>query len=102
MNWRDILKAKSEEQEELDDWTEEDWGTQKEHKAKKKGKTPKKTKTRGRYMPRRTFEETSQGTLNYQDRKKREGLKSGKTVTPTGKKFSQKRSRGRGFTGDLK
>lgn len=95
MNWRDILKAKTKEQEELDDWTDEDWGTQTEHRAKDKGKTPKKEKIRGRYMPRATYKKTSKGTLNYQDRKKREGLKSGKTVTPTGKKFSQKGSRKR-------
>ncbi len=102
MNWRDILKAKTKEQEELEEWTDEDWGTQTEHRAKAKGKTPRKEKTRGRYMPRRTFEGTSKNRLDYQDKKKRQGLKSGKTVTPTGKKFSQKRSRGRGFTGDLK
>jgi len=90
MNWRNILKAKTKEQRDLDQWTDEDWGTQTEHRAKAKGKTPRKEKTRGRYMSRSKYQSTSEGTLDYQDKKKRKGIKSGKTTTPTGKKFSQK------------
>jgi len=90
MKWRSVLKAKTKAQQDLAQWTREDWGTQTEHKAKEKGKTPKKEKTRGRYMPKAKYKTTSKGTLNYQDRKKRKSVKQGKTVAPTGKKFSQK------------
>ena len=94
MKWRSVLKAKTKAQRDLAQWTREDWGTQTEHRAKDKGKTPKKEKTRGRYMPRATYKRTvaagKQGTLNYQDKKKRKSVKAGKTTAPTGKKFSQK------------
>lgn len=89
MKWRDILKGKTKAQQSLSTWIDEDWGTQTEHRAKDKGKSPKKEKTRGRYMPRSKYKTTSKNTLNYQDKKKRKGVKAGKTTTPTGKKFSQ-------------
>lgn len=85
----DISKAKTKEQEGLDDWTEAEWGSQKQHKARAKGKTPP-AKSTGRFMPKKKFQTTSQATLNYQDKKKREGTKKGKQHVPTGKKFSQK------------
>ena len=88
--YKATLKGKTKEQQSLSTWIDEDWGTQTEHRAKEKGKTPKKEKTRGRYMPRATYKKTSRGTLNYQDRKKRKGVKAGKRTTPTGRKFSQK------------
>ena len=69
MSWRDILKAKTQAQEDLEEWSDEDWGTQTEHNAKEKGKTPRKVKTRGRYMPYKTYKKTPKGTLNYQDKK---------------------------------
>ena len=95
-NWKGVLKAKKETQQELTDWTNEDWGSQKQHKAKAKGKTPP-AKAKGRYMPKSKFQSTKQGTLNYQDQKKKEGRKKGQQHVPTGKKFTQK-SKGRGFT----
>jgi hypothetical protein len=89
IKWRDILKAKSKGQQDLTQWTNEDWGSQKQHKAKAKGKTPP-AKAEGRYMPKKKFQTTSQGRLDYQDEKKEEGRKKGKQHVPTGKKFSQK------------
>tara|TARA_R100000773_G_C4220394_1_gene119071 strand:+ start:189 stop:461 length:273 start_codon:yes stop_codon:yes gene_type:complete len=90
MNWRNILKAKTKEQKDLETWSDEDWGTQTEHRAEEEGRTPRKEKTRGRFMPKATYKKTPKSRLDYQDRKKREGVKAGKTTTPTGKKFSQK------------
>ena len=90
MKWRDVLKGKTKAQQSLSTWISEDWGTQTEHRAKDKGKTPKKEKTRGRYMPRRTYKKTPKSRLDYRDKKKRKGVRAGKTVTPTGRKFSQK------------
>ncbi len=89
INWRDVLKAKAKIQQDLDDWTEAEWGSQKQHKARARGETPP-PKSTGRFMPKKKFQSTSQSTLNYQDRKKREGTKRGKQHIPTGKKFSQK------------
>ena len=89
INWRNILKAKAKIQEDLEDWTEAEWGSQKQHKARAKGKTPP-AKAEGRYMPKKKFQGTKQGTLDYQDRKKKEGTKKGKQHVATGKKFSQK------------
>ena len=99
--WQQILKKdmsycvcsgpnKTKAQQSLSRWIKEDWGTQTEHRAKDKGKTPKKEKTRGRYMPRATYERTDKKTLRYQDAKKRKGRKKGIQHVPTGKKFSQK------------
>lgn len=85
----DISKAKAKVQRELDEWTDEEWGSQKQHKARARGETPP-PKSTGRFMPKKKFQTTSQSTLNYQDRKKREGTKKGKQHIPTGKKFSQK------------
>ena len=39
-NWKGVLKAKKKSQQDLTDWTNENWGSQKQHKAKAKGKTP--------------------------------------------------------------
>lgn len=89
INWRSVLKAKTKRQQDLTDWTDQEWGSQKQHKAKAKGKTPP-AKAEGRYMPKSKFQSTKQGTLDYQDRKKKEGTKKGKQHVPTGKKFSQK------------
>ena len=89
INWRDILKGKTKRQQDLTQWTNEDWGSAEQHKAKSKGKTPK-SKTKGRYMPRATYQRTDKKTLRYQDAKKRKGRKEGKQHVPTGKKFSQK------------
>ena len=87
INWRDILKGKSKRQQDLTQWTDEDWGSAEQHRAKSKGKKPK---TKGRYMPRATYQRTDKKTLRYQDAKKRKGRKAGKQHVPTGKKFSQK------------
>ena len=93
INWRKILKAKTKRQQDLTTWTQQEWGSQEQHRAKAKGKKPK-SKTKNRYMPRATYERTvaagKQGTLDYQDRKKRKGRKKGQQHVPTGKKFSQK------------
>ena len=89
INWRNVLKAKTKRQQDLSTWTDEDWGDQKQHKAKAKGKTPP-SKAEGRYMPRKKFQGTKQGTLDYQDEKKKKGRRKGKQHVPTGKKFSQK------------
>lgn len=89
MDWKSILKAKTKRQQDLTTWTNEEWGSQEQHRAKAKGKTPK-SKTKGRYMPKATYQKTPKATLDYQDRKKREGTKKGKQHIPTGKKFSQK------------
>jgi len=88
-NWKGILKAKKKSQQDLETWTDAEWGSQKQHKAKAKGKTPP-AKAEGRYMPKKKFQTTSQGRLDYQDEKKEEGRKKGKQHVPTGKKFSQK------------
>lgn len=88
MNWFDMLKAKTEVQRDLDIWTEGDWGSQEQHNAKAKGKKPP-SKTKGRYMPKATYQKTPKKTLDNQDRKKREGRKKGQTHVPTGKNFSQ-------------
>ncbi len=93
INWRDVLKAKSKRQQDLTTWTQEEWGSQEQHRAKAKGKKAP-SKTKNRYMPKETYERTvsagRQGTLDYQDRKKRKGRRKGKQHVPTGKKFSQK------------
>ena len=89
IDWRKVIKAKSKRQRDLTQWTDEEWGSQEQHRAKAKGKkVPSKTK--GRYMPKATYQRTSKKTLDYQDRKKRKGRKKGKQHVPTGKKFSQK------------
>ena len=88
-DWRNVLKAKAKVQEELDEWTDAEWGSQKQHKAKARGETPP-SKSTGRFMPKKKFESTPQGRLDYQDEKKEEGTKQGKQHVPTGKKFSQK------------
>ena len=88
-SWFDLLKGKTKAQRDLDTWTDEDWGSQEQHSAKAKGKkSPSKTK--GRYMPKATYQKTPKSTLDYQDSKKRKGRKKGQKHVPTGKKFSQK------------
>tara|TARA_R100000734_G_scaffold1869_11_gene1973 strand:+ start:948 stop:1232 length:285 start_codon:yes stop_codon:yes gene_type:complete len=89
IRWWNILKAKSKRQQDLTQWTQEDWGSAEQHRAKAKGKKPK-SKTKGRYMPRATYQRTDKKTLRYQDAKKRKGRKKGIQHVPTGKKFSQK------------
>lgn len=88
INWRDVLKAKAKTQQALTTWTDQEWGSQKQHKAKAKGKAPP-AKAEGRYMPKSKFQGTKQGRLDYQDEKKEEGTKQGKQHVPTGKKFKQ-------------
>ena len=88
-SWFDMLKAKAKTQRDLQNWTNEDWGSAEQHSAKEKGKTPK-SKTKGRYMPKGTYKKTPKSRLKYQDSKKRKGTKKGKQHVPTGKKFSQK------------
>ena len=101
-NWFDLLKYKKKKlrrrkqkknlkrtQRDLKVWGDEDWGSPEQHRAKAKGKKPK-SKTKGRYMPRKTYESTDKKTLRYQNQKKREGRKKGIQHVPTGKKFSQK------------
>ena len=85
-DWFSTIKAKKKTQQDLTTWTNEEWGSQEQHRAKEKGKEPP-SKTKGRYMPRKTYEKTPRNRLNYQDKKKREGRKQ---HVPTGKKFSQK------------
>tara|TARA_R100000231_G_scaffold138722_1_gene117797 strand:+ start:143 stop:424 length:282 start_codon:yes stop_codon:yes gene_type:complete len=89
INWRDVLKAKSKRQQDLTTWTQEEWGSQEQHRAKAKGKKAP-SKTKGRYMPKATYQRTDKKTLDYQDSKKRKGRKKGRQHIPTGKKFSQK------------
>ena len=89
IKWQEVLKAKKKIQQDLDQWTDEDWGSQEQHRAKAKGKTPK-SKTKGRYMPKATYQKTPKSRLDYQDKKKKEGRKKGKQHVKTGKKFSQK------------
>lgn len=89
INWRNLLKAKAKSQRDLEQWTNEEWGSQEQHRAKAKGKKAP-SKTKGRYMPKATYQRTSKKTLDYQDSKKRKGRKAGKQHIPTGKKFSQK------------
>ena len=88
-DWFDFLKAKSKSQRSLSTWTDEEWGSQEQHRAKEKGKKAP-SKTKGRYMPKATYKRTPKKTLDYQDRKKRKGRKKGKQHVPTGRKFSQK------------
>lgn len=95
MNWKEILKAKSKAQKDLDKWTKEDWGTPEEHRAEAKGKPKPKQKARTRYMPKNKFNalnrtKRGRGILRYQGRKKQAGLKRGQTITPTGRNFSQR------------
>ena len=89
IDWRNVLKAKSKRQQDLDEWTDEEWGSQQQHRAKEKGKKAP-SKTKGRYMPKATYQRTDKKTLSYQDAKKRKGRKKGIQHVPTGKKFSQK------------
>ena len=89
IDWRNVLKAKSKRQQDLSTWTDEDWGSAEQHRAKAKGKKAP-SKTKGRYMPKATYQKTPKATLDYQDRKKRKGRESGQQHVPTGKKFSQK------------
>ena len=89
IKWQEVLKAKKKIQQDLDQWTDEDWGSQEQHRAKAKGKTPK-SKTKGRYMPKATYQKTPKSRLDYQDKKKKKGRKKGKQHVKTGKKFSQK------------
>ena len=89
IKWWNILKAKTKRQQDLSTWTDEEWGSQEQHRAKAKGKKAP-SKTKGRYMPKATYQRTPKKTLDYQDRKKRKGRKQGKQHIPTGKKFSQK------------
>ena len=88
-NWLNILKTKSKRQQDLSTWTDEDWGSQEQHRAKAKGKKAP-SKTKGRYMPKATYQRTDKKTLRYQDAKKRKGRKKGIQHVKTGKKFSQK------------
>lgn len=89
IKWQEVLKAKKKIQQDLDQWEEEEWGSQEQHSAKEKGKTPK-PKTEGRYMPKATYQKTPKSRLDYQDKKKKKGSKKGKQHVKTGKKFSQK------------
>ena len=89
MSWFDFLKAKSKSQRSLSTWTDEEWGSQEQHRAKEKGKKAP-SKTKGRYMPKATYKRTPKSRLKYQDRKKKAGRRKGKQHVPTGKKFSQK------------
>ena len=89
ISWFSLLKGKAKSQQSLSTWTDEEWGSQEQHRAKEKGKKAP-SKTKGRYMPKATYKRTPKKTLNYQDRKKREGRKKGQQNVPTGKKFSQK------------
>jgi len=84
-DWFSTIKAKRKTQRDLSTWTDEDWGSQKQHRAKEKGEKVPST-TEGRYMPRATYKKTPKSRLDYQDRKK----KKGRGNVPTGKKFSQK------------
>ena len=88
-NWFATLKAKKKTQQDLATWTNEEWGSQEQHRAKEKGKKAP-SKTKGRYMPKATFKRTPKKTLDYQDSKKRKGRKKGTQHVPTGRKFSQK------------
>jgi IMP dehydrogenase/GMP reductase len=66
IDWRKVIKAKSKRQRDLTQWTDEEWGSQEQHRAKAKGKkVPSKTK--GRYMPKATYQRTPKKTLDYQD-----------------------------------
>ena len=89
INWKHILKAKAKTQEDLDIWTNENWGSPEQHRAEERGEEPP-PKTKGRYMPKKTYKKTPKARLDYQDSKKREKKKKGKQHVPTGKKFSQK------------
>ena len=89
MSWFSLLKGKAKSQQSLSTWTDEEWGSAAQHRAKEEGKKAP-SKTKGRYMPKDTYESTPQDRLDYQDRKKREGRKKGQQNVPTGKKFSQK------------
>lgn len=87
--WQKVLKAKTKRQQDLTQWTQEEWGSQEQHRAKAKGKKAP-SKTKGRYMPKATYQKTPKKTLDYQDSKKRKGRKKGIQHVKTGKKFSQK------------
>jgi hypothetical protein len=93
-NWRNLLKAKAKSQKNLDRWTDQNWGTSKQHKARAKGKKVPSKSEGDRYMSEgayRKHSSTKEGkaTLRYQDRKKKEGTEKGKQHVPTGKKFKQ-------------
>ena len=88
-DWKEVIKAKAKRQQALETWTDEEWGSQEQHRAEEKGEEAP-SKTKGRYMPKETYQKTPKARLDYQDDKKREGTKKGKQHVPTGKKFSQK------------
>ena len=69
IDWKKVIKAKSKRQRDLTQWTNEEWGSQEQHRAKAKGKKAP-SKTKGRYMPKATYQRTPKKTLDYQDQKK--------------------------------
>ena len=89
-DWKEVLKVMAEPQKNLKRWTEEEWGSQAQHRAKEKGQTPPATTEGKRMLPVKTYKVTPKDRLDYQDRKKKEGTKRGKQHVPTGKKFSQR------------
>jgi len=38
IKWQEVLKAKTKRQQDLSTWTDEEWGSQEQHRAKAKGK----------------------------------------------------------------
>jgi hypothetical protein len=105
-NWFSILKKKNltESQKDMVEWNKEDWVDMANPKKKKKKGTYKK----GRYAPKAVAESLTPSQRAYENKKKRKGRKQGKQNVPRGKTAKkvyrrvEGRSRGRGFTGDLK
>ena len=89
MDWRTILKAKAKSQRDLEQWTDEEWGSQEQHRAKAKGKKAP-SKTKGRYMPKATYQKLLRKHWTIKTLKKRKGRREGIQHVKTGKKFSQK------------
>lgn len=91
-----VLMALKKPQQDLKDWTKEDWGT-------KSGKpsTQGSEATGERYLPRSARESLSSAEYAATSAKKREDTKKGKQFSRQPKKIAKKTARHRADTGGL-
>ena len=85
-SWKDVLKALSEGQKDMDEWNDEDWGQL----------TPE-SKKKGRYAPKSLRSSLTPSQKTAENKKKRAGTKKGKQHVPRTKagKKAYKRVEGR-------
>tara|TARA_R110001592_G_scaffold38949_3_gene128227 strand:+ start:4692 stop:5135 length:444 start_codon:yes stop_codon:yes gene_type:complete len=70
--WFDIIKAKTDRQKSLTEWSKEDW-------------VDMGGKKKGRYAPKKVAEQLTPSQRAYENKKKRAGTKAGKKNVPRGK-----------------